>query len=542
MPRPARSPAPILLLALFTLGLPALLTAQTPDVSELFGETVDVRVVNLEVVVTDRGDRVHDLTSDDFVLLVDGQETPIEFFSEVRGGYATRTVSPQAAAVPALEPGAPVGQRILVFIDDVFIIKPRRNQILRQLGDELNRLGPNDSMAIVAYDGNRVDMLSSWTNSTRDLERALRRAEDRPSYGLRNSLRWRTEYEYDLFRDRDFSRGIGIPRLDLIRRNSWSYGELSGVLDAATSTLRAFARPDGRKVMLMLSGDWPVNFTADAEAGELAYAGGRPNGRILEPLVDTANLLGYTLYPVDAPRVRNRFADASAGSLREAEFNRTVDRNLEWDQDGQLVTLARQTGGKALLNGGGRDMLARVQEDARTYYSIGFTPTWQANDVRHSVKVKLRGDGKVRMRRSFTDLSAATEATFRLQSAQLFDLPVPGAEALSFAFGEPQKGGLRRVLVPLKVEIPLDRLSYVPTDRGWATRLELRVAVTDDRGNRADIPVVPIILESADPPPAGATSAYEVTLKMRQRPHSVMASLVDTVSGKEMAGQKDIAF
>jgi hypothetical protein len=46
-------------------------------------------VVNLEVVVTDRdGLPVTGLTAGDFRLLVDGGETPIRYFTEVRGGDA----------------------------------------------------------------------------------------------------------------------------------------------------------------------------------------------------------------------------------------------------------------------------------------------------------------------------------------------------------------------------------------------------------------------------------------------------------------------
>ena len=71
--------------------LPAL--AQPADTDPAFGEIIDVRVINLEVVVTDRKERVMGLTTDDFRLLIDGQEVPIEYFTEVVGGQA---VAPSA--------------------------------------------------------------------------------------------------------------------------------------------------------------------------------------------------------------------------------------------------------------------------------------------------------------------------------------------------------------------------------------------------------------------------------------------------------------
>ena len=74
------------------LALAAPLAAQQPAPEEpasIFGETIDVRVVNVEAVVTDRqGNRVTGLGPGDFRLRVDGKEVPIEYFTEVRGGQA----------------------------------------------------------------------------------------------------------------------------------------------------------------------------------------------------------------------------------------------------------------------------------------------------------------------------------------------------------------------------------------------------------------------------------------------------------------------
>ncbi|HEX6862837.1 MAG TPA: hypothetical protein VF414_08480, partial [Thermoanaerobaculia bacterium] len=53
--------------------------AETPSI---YGEVIDVRVVNVEVVVIDRqGNRVQDLKPGDFRLTVDGKEVPIEYFT-----------------------------------------------------------------------------------------------------------------------------------------------------------------------------------------------------------------------------------------------------------------------------------------------------------------------------------------------------------------------------------------------------------------------------------------------------------------------------
>ena len=62
------------------VAAPALpVRAQEPG-DEVFGEAIDVRVVNVEAVVADkRGNRVRGLTAADFRLLVDGREVPIDY-------------------------------------------------------------------------------------------------------------------------------------------------------------------------------------------------------------------------------------------------------------------------------------------------------------------------------------------------------------------------------------------------------------------------------------------------------------------------------
>ncbi len=118
-----------------------------------------------------------------------------------------------------------------------------------------------------------------------------------------------------------------------------------------------------------------------------------------------------------------------------------------------------------------------------------------------------------------------------MESAQLFDLPLPGESPdLAVSFGEPAKGGFRKVIVPLKLEIPLDQVTLLPTAEGFVAQLELRVAVTDDQGNRADMPVVPVELRS-EPDGEAAFGVFEVSLKLRRRPHKMLVSLHEPASG-----------
>lgn len=159
--------------------------ATSPDAfGSLFGEVIDVRVVNLEVAVTDQGEPVTGLGPQDFLLTIDGKEVAIDYFTEVRGGVAQGDES-GLSMVPALAPGKPVGTSYLLFIDEFFSVKPRRDLVLGGIIDQLAHLRPEDRMAVVAYDGRKFEVLSPWSSSASDTEQVLRRAMTRPSNGLR---------------------------------------------------------------------------------------------------------------------------------------------------------------------------------------------------------------------------------------------------------------------------------------------------------------------------------------------------------------------
>jgi len=51
--------------------------------------------------------------------------------------------------------------------------------VLASLQRDLARLGPDDRMAIVAFDGGRLTALSGWTRSSADLSQSLARAATR---------------------------------------------------------------------------------------------------------------------------------------------------------------------------------------------------------------------------------------------------------------------------------------------------------------------------------------------------------------------------
>jgi VWFA-related protein len=542
---------------LLAAALPAAAWQQQPPAEEPppspFGEQIDVRVVNVEVVVTDKdGNRVSGLTPADFRLKIDGKEAPVEYFSEVRGGQAIAPGAPGAPqgeslpGLPSLAPGTAVGTSYLVFIDDVFALQPRRNEVLKSLKAELARLRPEDRMAIVAYDGRSLEMLSTWSSSEQILSRAIDQALGRPAGGVQRLAELR-----NFETTQRMNTSIGVvpgPRSAFSKQltlEEIGYAEhlsslLGRTVNAAVSTLRSFAAPPGRKVMLLLAGGWPYSpaeFAINDPNRVLVSSREVPRGEeLLRPLTDTANRLGYTVYPVDVPGVEDQGPDASLAAPT------TTGLNLrENEVHAALEYVAEGTGGRALINSLREQALPLVEADTRSYYWLGFTPGWQKNDKRHKVEVEVVRPGlRVRSRDSFLDLSRKTEVSMMVESAMLFG-SAPGASLpMPMQVGTPARDGRKEIVVPITLAIPVDAITVVPVDGKHVSELELRVAAVDKNGDRSDIPVVPLRMTLDEAPPAGAHLRYDTKIRLRRIDQHLIVAIFDPLGGRILTAEADV--
>ena len=298
---------------------------------------------------------------------------------------------------------------------------------------------------------------------------------------------------------------------------------LENMVIAVTSTLRSFGNPPGRKVMLLASGGWPHSPERWVLDTDFVFDIGRGD-RLLEPIYQTANLLGYTLYPIDVPGNQRQGADAS----RSGPPRRSDAREVEVHQT--LRILAQATGGEPLLNNARLTALDAVIEDTRTYYWLGFTPRWQGNNKAHEVRLEVLRPGlEVRSRGGYEDMSRQKEVNFIVEGALLFG-QLPGRQELEVEMGQPKRDG-RRFLVPLRLHVPLDAVTVLPHEERYVARLELRVAALDERGNRSDLSLIPIVLQSASPAEPGQTVAQQITARVSKKKQDLIVSVHDPLSG-----------
>jgi len=491
--------------AAFALCLPLAAQQHQTEIPTTFGETIDVRVVNVEAVVTAAsGERVRGLGAADFRLLVDGREVPVEYFAEIEEGTS---VAAEKAPVAA---GEEVARNYLVYLDDAFSLANRRNAVLDKLERDLTLLGPADRMAILAFDGTRIQVLCPWSGDRKTLAAALAQARQRPASGgemlahqrkLQADVTWLYD-NADSIATGDSTSAAGTNTSEIGTAVDWmstrnspeSRTELGKATEAATAALRGFEAPPGRKLMLLLSGAWALSVAP----------------RLYVPIVHAANELGYTVYPVDA-------SQSSLG------------------QTSALDALAHATGGRLLVPADNA-VLREAVHDSASYYWLGFTPTWKANDRGHSVTVEVRRPGlTVRARNGFTDLSHRTAAAIKAESVLLFG-GAANDRRLIVQLGEPKRRG-SAFEVPVTLGVPVEALALTPKGKGYLADIPLAVATEEDDGRRSNLsgPHLRVVLASV--PPAGTYARFKTAVLVRDPKQRLIFTIHDPVSGEALWGE-----
>lgn len=492
-----------------TFQIDAAVAAPQAQQVPVFDESIEVRVVNVETVVTDaKGNRVRGLTAQDFRLLVNGREVPIEYFTEVMEGTSVTADAAGPGAAPPVAAGEEVGRSYLVYIDEAFSLSSVRNEILERLERDLTLLQPGDRMAVLAFDGERMETLSGWTSDPGALAAALQLARQRDAGGsqmlaqqrkLQQDVDWIHDNANSLDDGDSAVSTIGAILRDMSMRISpEARTQLGKTALAAASALRGFEMPPGRKVMLWLSGAWTMSVAP----------------RLYAPMVEAANRLGYTIYPVDAAK-----SDAREVSV--------------------LDLLARTTGGRVAVSAR-LEVFREVVEDTGSYYWLGFTPAWKADDRRHQVTVEPRRSGlRVRARTGFSDLSRRTENAIKAESVLLFG----GAERnrrLIVQLGEPRRAGRGRLEIPVILGVPVESLTLTPQGQGFIAETPLAVAAMEGQGGRAELPTSRLRVSLKTPPRTGTFARFRTVLMLREAEQRLVFTVQDPLTGAAHWGEAEL--
>ncbi len=554
----------LLLLLLAALVVPLQVVAKSPETEavvpaadsaddelDIYLESIDVNVVNVEVHVTDKkGKPITGLTRDDFELFEDKRPVRITNFFAVENGEAKGEDAPkvetgtQTLGRTRLDQVAvPESQQLhlIVYVDN-FNLRPfNRNRAFRGIRVFLREnLQPEDRVMLVTYDRSLKERHPFTTDKTL-ISSVLFELEKVTAHGLSADSDRRDILDaiYEERENQDSSRVRGR----VIQYAQSLENDLRFSIDSLKQMVDTLAGLPGRKALLYVSDGLPMRAGEDAfhamsdkyqESSILMETFRFDSTRSFQEITAKANTNGVVFYTLEAAGLRTySYLDASNANLNGgAQIDQIHFSNLQ----APLFLLAQETGGFAITNTNNFvPMLARVGADFDNYYSLGYESGDAGLGRYHRFKVKLKGGHKglrIRYRDGYRDKPVEVRMADSTMAALHFGYQRNLHDVvLEFGSGTRRKDGL--FLVSLKVRFPLAKLSFLPTSDQQHSRVRLFVAAKDTDGGTAEVSEVPVPISIPAMEFESAQSKhyqYEMTLLMKRGSQVVAVGLRDELS------------
>lgn len=554
-----RALLPLLRAAALLLALPGPAAAQeaadAPE--ELFVETLDVEVVNVEVRVTDRKGRpITGLTKDDFELYEDGRRVEIEYFSEVREGRkreapdeAEPPPAPGELEVAPLRPAADL-RHFVLFLDLDHLGPAGLQKVLPDLGGFVAEvLAPGDRVMVVVRQGNLRVALELTDEAGRVAETLNEIAETAP-HGLQRVSERRQvlrSIAFALAEDGD-SRSCAVEESyaaeNAVREYAgWVGNQVEGTVSALTSLVRALVGLPGPKVVLYVGEGLEQRPGADlfqllVEACPVRQQELQTNllaydlSRSFQRLTADANANRVTFYTLDAGGLRtDSSVEIDVGGLRLSTLaQRMRTANLQHT----LFLMADETGGRAVFNTNRfGEELEEISRDVETYYSLGFVPDHQGDGRVHRLRVKvLAPHHDARYRTAYRDKPLPERIVESMLGTLLFGVE-SNPLGVEVEVGEPAPGEAGLLVVPVRIRVPLREVVTTPGAGFTVGRLRLVLVARNPEGEWTPVKQqeAPFKLPEGEDP-AGAERRFEVAVPLPPGENVVAVGVRDDVGGE----------
>ncbi len=565
--------------------------AQAQPASETFGETIDVRVVNVDVWVTDRdGDPVTGLTADDFEVRENGRPVELSNFFEFTDGLDASTREREASTfrdrrprqsdldrfIPAEPPPPEHRLSLMVYIDNNNLTPTDRNRLLPFLRNFLSvQLSPHDRAMLAVYDAGRFEVVLPFTTEAWRVAEAI--GEVAGVVGGRDRIE---SQRLDILRE--LNRDDEVPprynaAMDLIRDfAAMIRSEVDVSIVNVENAIRTMAGLPGRKAILYISNGLPMRPAEDLfRALEERFDDRRGRWRTINqsPLADVqlyrdprsidaanasleayqydlsrrfdelaslANANGVTFHSVAAAGAR-----ISGMNTADLRFSNSIEFTRANNLEEPLLRLADRTGGRAIVNtrnfAGGFD---RIASDLQNRYSLGYSPTHLERGNTHRIEIELTDEAKrryrgrltLRYRDSYVDKSISAEmADLTLAALAMEEASNPMGVRIAPVRGtgsqvELDNGDIQSRML---VAIPIGPLTLAPVADGHEARVRLWVQVMDEEARLSEVTEhpVPVLVKEGELEDARELSwPFAVDVVTARGPHRVAVGVRDDLA------------
>jgi VWFA-related protein len=469
-----------------------------------FVEQIEVRIHNIDVIVTDKaGNAVESLSKDDFELLEDGKPQAITNFS----AYSEKAAAPVASAeAPAAEaaaaPQAPPARKIVFFVDEMSLLENTRHALAKNASEMLERtMRPGDE-AIVIRPANLGDKVSVDFTTDRDaVKTALTNAIEAQTYRVNVAfegewLLWHNEAQHAV------GRGEA---LEIARRHAARVRQrVENRLTTLRAALAIMAPMPGRKVFVAITESWAAfpgreffgadldgyqvamdvtnaNFSAPGDFDPRYYADLTP---MIADIARIASSNGITIYAMQ-PELDRRIDPGGGvekrlpGGPNLTEVQRAMDNTAE-----TMNILTLKTGGKWLTGGTHADEVLRtIERDVASYYSLAYRAGGDY-DKPHKVAVRVRNhpEYNIRARNEVTRKSPPREMTDRVVAA-LVTANVPNELGIAARANPPMKEKRGAYNVDVDVGVVIGRLLLLRDGDKYRGKFTVHYAVSASKAD-----------------------------------------------------------
>ena len=536
------------ILALVVLAATSL-AAQQQRPSELpkLVESIDVKVIDVDVVVTDKkGTPITGLTKDDFELFENGQPKLISNFYEVQGKKATNvSIIPPGSetpvtTVPAEEMNENLRRRVIFYIDNLSLMPFNRNRVFKDMKEFAKTvLRPGDEAMVATYNRS-MKIRANFTRDPVQIQQTLDVIAGESALGVTNRGERRDvesrindadSYDMAIGAARQYAQSVEHDLRQSIESLKGLMATLAGVegKKILVLTTEGFQMQPGREMFYLIDEvarekQWP-------QGGTMLEGMGFNSSSLIESLAKTANANGITLYTLHA----GGLAAAMEGNL--AENNRpipfAVTQAALSNSTESLQVLAEMTGGIAAINTNNfSGAFKNIIRDLDSYYSLGYRAGTERVDRQRSLRVRVKNKNYlVRSRQSFVEKSTFAEMSDRVIANLLYktksnDLGIRVKINTPVA----QEDLFR---VPVEVQIPMENLTLLQQGESFVGGFTVYVAVANKDSDMSDVAQKQ---QQIRVPPAdmqkikGKYYTYVLDLLMERGVNRVSIGVVDDVS------------
>jgi len=511
-------------------------------------ETLDVRVINVDVVVTDKkGNVITGLKKDDFEVFENGVPKPISNFYAVEGGRPTDvepdTVAAKPVPLPVRKDELPdnLKRRIIFYVDNLSMAPFNRNRVFASMKEFVKSTMRRGDEAMIATFNRSMKVRVPFTRDPIQIEQMLDSIAGESAMGTTNASE--RQSVQDRIKDtNDYNEAVSTAR---------SYAQsvehdLRQSAESLNGLMTTLAGVEGKKILVLASEGFPMQpgremfQYIDEVANEKGWQFGGTilegmtfdSSSLIQSIARTANANGITMYTIHAggltggSEMSAEHAGPTPVSVSQAIISNTTDSmRLMADMTGGVASIQTNNFAQAFRN---------IQRDLDAYYSLGYRASTERVDRQRSLNVRVKNKNYVaRSRQTFVEKSAYAEMNDKVIANLLYRTKQNDLKIL-VRTGAPAAADEDLYKVPVDIQIPMDSLTLLPQgEKEYVGGFDIYVAVANKDGDMSDVSrkthelrVPATDMERAK----GKYYTYSVELLMEKGLNKISIGVVDNIS------------